>query len=88
MPIPQYTPQKLKKIKKDDLIIHILELYTFLDIFDGNEIIEELKEDLNKSALIMIECQRFMCEEEEKNQILTEENEKLKEQIEKLKNNA
>jgi cell division protein FtsB len=45
---------------------------------------EKLNKDLNKSALIMIECQRFMKEEEEKNKILKEENEKLEEESEKL----
>jgi len=31
MPITKYSPKKLKKTKKDDLIIHILDLYSFID---------------------------------------------------------
>ena len=59
MPITKYSPNKLKKTKKDDLIIHILDLYSFIEIFDNKSIKhitkaklqeenEKLKEDNEK----------------------------------------
>ena len=38
MPITKFTPNKLKKTKKDDLIIHILDLYSFTEIFDNKSV--------------------------------------------------
>jgi DNA repair exonuclease SbcCD ATPase subunit len=51
MPLTKYTGSNLKKLKKDGLICHILELYSFIDLFDHNaktiEENEKLKEDIN-----------------------------------------
>jgi len=48
MPITKYTGANLKKLKKDRLIGHIIDLYEFIDLFDFHKLTEEnekLKEE-------------------------------------------
>ena len=48
MPITKYTGSNLKKLKKDDLITHIIELYQFIDLFDNDNKIKQLKEKITE----------------------------------------
>ena len=43
MPLTKYTGPQLKKLKKDELIIHIIELYKFIDIFDNEKLLIDFK---------------------------------------------
>ena len=49
MPITKYTGANIKKLKKDELISHVIELYGFIDLFNNEEPkdreIAKLKED-------------------------------------------
>ena len=48
MPITRYTGGGLKKLVKSDLRLHIVELYGFIDLFDGNTKTIEENEKLKK----------------------------------------
>lgn len=52
MPLTKFTGANLKKMKKDDLIRHIIDCYGFIDIFDNEAIfkkqITDLKEENEK----------------------------------------
>lgn len=49
MPITKYTGANIKKLKKDELISHVIELYGFIDLFNNEELkdkeIAKLKEN-------------------------------------------
>ena len=49
MPITLYSGANLKKLKKNELISHIVELYGFIELFDGESIVKlkEENEELN-----------------------------------------
>jgi len=51
MPITKYTPANLKKLKKDELRWHVMDLYEFIDLFDFHKLTEEnekLQEEIKK----------------------------------------
>ena len=41
MPITKYTGANLKKLKKNELISHVIELYQFIELYDADEIYAE-----------------------------------------------
>ena len=93
MPITKYSGANLKKLKKDELIGHITDVYQFIDLFDfhklteENEKLKEVNEKLSKQLEFSIQARRKAGEAEllEKAALrnayeeLKEENEKLKE---------
>ena len=95
MPITKYSGANLKKLKKDELIGHITDVYQFIDLFDfhklteENEKLKEVNEKLSKQLEFSIQARRKAGEAEllEKAALrnayeeLKEENEKLKEEI-------
>jgi hypothetical protein len=46
MPITKYTGANIKKMKKDDLIHHIIDLYQFIDLFDNSDLIKKLQAEI------------------------------------------
>ena len=45
MPLTKFTGANLKKMKKDDLIRHIIDCYSFIDVFDDSDLIKKLKKE-------------------------------------------
>jgi Fe2+ transport system protein B len=94
MPLTIYTGSNLKKLKKDALISHVVELYGFIDLFNGNtktiEENEKLKEEVVniakiKNKQIQQEKDKYesMCSEQAKSDCARYIQE-LKEEMEKL----
>ena len=100
MPITKYTPANLKKLKKDELRWHVMDLYEFIDLFDFHKLTEE-NEDLKKEIVnistiknkqIKKEKDKYesMCSEQAESDCakyineLQEENEKFKKINKKL----
>ena len=48
MSLTKFTGANLKKMKKDDLITHIIDCYAFIDVFDNSDLIKKLKEENEK----------------------------------------
>ena len=45
MPINKYTGGGLKKLKKGELLSHVVELYGFIDLFDGVSLTKTIEEN-------------------------------------------
>tara|TARA_R110000796_G_scaffold29389_1_gene79428 strand:+ start:1121 stop:1549 length:429 start_codon:yes stop_codon:yes gene_type:complete len=65
MPITKYTGANIKKMKKDDLIHHIIDLYKFIDLFDNSDLINKLQEENETLKADMEQLQREHDEWEE-----------------------
>jgi len=71
MPITLYTGENLKKLKKDELVGHIVDLYKFIDLFDGNtktikenEELKEENEELKKEVVNIVKIKNKQIEKE------------------------
>jgi len=80
MPINKYTGGGLKKLKKGELLSHVVELYGFIDLFDGVSLTETIEEN-KKLKDRLLNCGQEVCGERCKVAILEEENKKLKEEL-------
>ena len=82
MPITKYTGANIKKLKKDELISHVIELYGFIDIFNNEELkdreIAKLKEDY-------AQMKDWTDRHQEEIHRLKDEKNTLKKEIEELK---
>ena len=96
MPLTKYTGANLKKMKKDDLISHILDLYQFTDLFNNEALYKKqvIKlEEKNKALKRQLEEKTdeyniivFYNTEHKKQVIkLEEENKKMKDMLLKFK---
>tara|TARA_R110000796_G_scaffold94153_1_gene198899 strand:+ start:655 stop:1347 length:693 start_codon:yes stop_codon:yes gene_type:complete len=92
MPITKYTGANIKKLKKDELISHVIELYGFIDLFNNEEPKdreiaklkeknEELKEENEELKEIITEHEAHIEELEEDIEEHKEENKQLKTNI-------
>ncbi len=48
MPLTKYSGANLKKLKKDELRCHIVELYGFIDIFSNENLLKKKDEEIEK----------------------------------------
>jgi len=66
MPITKYTGANLKKMKKNDLILHIVDLYQFTDLFNNEALykkqIAKLEEENKKMKDMLLKFKRE-CDE-------------------------
>lgn len=92
MPINKYTGGGLKKLKKGELLSYVVELYGFIDLFDGvsltktieeNEKLKEENKKLKKRAMPFGWTEESCKNWIEENKELKEENKKLKKENEK-----
>tara|TARA_Y100001963_G_C6698484_1_gene408202 strand:- start:190 stop:588 length:399 start_codon:yes stop_codon:yes gene_type:complete len=87
MPLTKYTGANLKKMKKDDLISHILDLYQFTDLFNNEALYKKqvIKlEEENKKMKDMLLKFKKECDEV-KDEVKQLEGEKLELQLNKDK---
>jgi len=85
MPITKYTGANIKKLKKDELISHVIELYGFIDLFNNEEPkdreIAKLKEDYAQMKDWTDRHQEEIHRLKDEKNTLKEENEELKTKI-------
>ena len=48
MPITIHSGANLKKLKQDELICHIVELYGFIDVFSNQNLLKKKDEEIEK----------------------------------------
>ena len=77
MPINKYTGGGLKKLQKGELLSHVVELYGFIDLFDGVSLTETIEENKKLEA----KADHWEEERNGKVAILQEENKELKEEL-------
>jgi len=77
MPITIYSGANLKKLKKDELMFHIVELYKFVELFDGESIVK-LKQENQRLKRREKQNETDILKLFKENKTLKQENERLK----------
>ena len=80
MPITKYTGANIKKLKKDELISHIIDLYGFIDLFSNTSYDDTYAEGYEEGAEEKAEEIKQLKKQIDE---LTEENKKFKDEEEK-----
>ena len=74
MPITKYTGANLKKLKKDELISHIIDLYGFIDLFSNTSYDDTYAEGYEEGAE---EKAKEIKQLKEENKAIRKENENI-----------